>query len=137
MGLGNRSHIGTKEFEKVNWLPTKERFEQMVSVNIYKFFNNDAPAYMKEIFHPVDTVHNTRRSKHWLIKPHRKNNRGQKGLSFMGPKIWNNLHSKLKTIKAIGGVFFDFFVLMYLFSKFILLSPPFYGIGKFWTVGPK
>ena len=83
-------------------MPTKERFEQMVSVNIYKFFNNDAPAYMKEIFHPVDAVHNTRRSKHWLIKPHRTNNRGQKGLSFMGPKIWNNLHSELKTIEYVN-----------------------------------
>ena len=75
----------------------------MVSVNIYKLFNNDAPAYMKEIFHPVDDkVHNTRRSKHRLILPHRKNNRGQKGLSFMGPKIWNNLHSELKTIKDVN-----------------------------------
>ena len=102
LGLGNRTHLGTKEFEKINWLPTKERFEQMVSVNIYKFFNNDAPAYMKEIFHPVDMIHNTRRSKHRLILPHRKNNRGQKSLSFTGPKIWNNLYSELKTIGNVN-----------------------------------
>ena len=102
LGLGNRTHLGTKEFEKINWLPTKERFEQMVSVNIYKFFNNDAPAYMKEIFHPVNMVHNTRRAKHRLILPHRKNNRGQKCLSFTGPKIWNNLHSELKTIGNVN-----------------------------------
>ena len=106
MGLGNRSHIVTEEFEKVNWLPTKERYEQMVSVNIYKFFYNDAPANMGEICHPVDTVHNTCRSKHRLILPHRKNNRGQKGLSFMGPKIWNNLHCELKTNKDVKDMFF-------------------------------
>ena len=57
---------------------------------------------MQEIFHPVNMVHNTRRSKHRLILPHRKNNRGQKSLSFMGPKIWNNLHSELKTIENVN-----------------------------------
>ena len=30
MYLGNKFHIGTKEFEAINWLPTKERFEQRV-----------------------------------------------------------------------------------------------------------
>ena len=72
----------------------------VVNVSIYKFFNNDAPA--KKNFHPIDTLHNTHKSKHRLIFPHRKNNRGQKGLSFMGPKIWNNLHSELKTIKDVN-----------------------------------
>ena len=57
---------------------------------------------MKEIFHHVDAVHNTRRSKHWLIKPHITNNRGQKSLSFIGPKICNNLHTELKTIKDVN-----------------------------------
>ena len=100
--LGNRRHTATKDFQKINWLPTKERFEQMVSVNIYKSFNNQAPTYMREIFHPTTMVQNTRRSKHRLLLPHRKNNRGQKCLSFNGPKIWNNLHSKLKTIENVN-----------------------------------
>ena len=102
LGLESRTHIGSKEFEKINWLPTKERYEQMVSVNIYKFFNNCSPAYMKEIFHPINMIHDTRRSGHRLILPYRKNNRGQKCLSFMGPKIWNNLNSELKTTENVN-----------------------------------
>ena len=74
----------------------------MVSVNIYKFFNNCAPAYMKEIFHPINMIHDTRRSGHRLMLPYRKNNRGQKCLSFMGPKIWNNLNSELKTTENVN-----------------------------------
>ena len=30
--LGNRTHIGVNEFRKINWLPTRERFEQCVCV---------------------------------------------------------------------------------------------------------
>ena len=33
LNLSNTAHIGTKEFEKINWLPTKERFEQYVWVS--------------------------------------------------------------------------------------------------------
>ena len=30
--LGNRAHIGVNEFKRINWLPTRERFEQCVCV---------------------------------------------------------------------------------------------------------
>ena len=35
LSLGNRAHIGVNEFKKINWLPTRERFEQCVCVCIY------------------------------------------------------------------------------------------------------
>ena len=38
--LGNRARIGINEFREINCLPTKERFEQCVFVNIFKIFNN-------------------------------------------------------------------------------------------------
>ena len=28
LNMGNRDHIGVQEFKKINWLPTRERFEQ-------------------------------------------------------------------------------------------------------------
>ena len=40
LNMVNRDHIIVFEFRKINWLPTKERFEQCVLVNIYKFFNS-------------------------------------------------------------------------------------------------
>ena len=50
LSLGNRSHIGINEFRNINWLPTRERFEQCVCVGAYKFCKNTAPAYMSDIF---------------------------------------------------------------------------------------
>ena len=38
LNLDNKAHIGTNEFLKINWLPTKKRVEQCICVNIFKFF---------------------------------------------------------------------------------------------------
>ena len=35
--LDNRSHIGVKEFEKINWLPVSERFNQYLCSNFLSF----------------------------------------------------------------------------------------------------
>ena len=31
LNLNNRDHIGSTEFEKINWLPRNDRFEQCIS----------------------------------------------------------------------------------------------------------
>ena len=38
LNLDNRTHVGIDEFIKINWLPTKERVAQCISVIIFKFF---------------------------------------------------------------------------------------------------
>ena len=48
--LESRAHIGVNEFRKINWLPTRERFGQCISVGVYKFCQNISPAYMSDIF---------------------------------------------------------------------------------------
>ena len=60
--LENRAHLGVKEFRKINWLPTRKRFEQCVSVGAFKFCKNICPAYMSDIFEKTNAKHNTRRS---------------------------------------------------------------------------
>ena len=85
------AHIDIDEFIKMNWLPTKERFEQCVCVGAYKFCKNLSPAYMSEIFVRSNTQHNTRKSTHMLKVPMKNTNLGQQGLSFIGPKFWNFL----------------------------------------------
>ena len=35
-GLNNRAHIGRNEFEQINWLPVKDRFEQIISSISFK-----------------------------------------------------------------------------------------------------
>ena len=39
LNLKNTAHIGATEFKAINWLPTKNRMDQCVCVNVMKFFN--------------------------------------------------------------------------------------------------
>ena len=96
LGLGDRSHIGATEFKAVNWLPTKERFEQSVCVGIFNFFANAAPAYISEMYIPVEQSRVTRRSFNKLRIMNQKTNRGLKILSFAGPRLWNCLPNSIK-----------------------------------------
>ena len=41
--LGSRVHVGVNEFKRINWLPTRERFEQCVCVSIFNFFAKTTP----------------------------------------------------------------------------------------------
>ena len=102
LNLKNTAHIGVTEFKAINRLPTKNRIDQCVCVNIMKFFKGIAPAYSGEIFYPVNQGRATRRSKFKLEFPFRKSNAGQKSLSYLGPKIWNSLPSELKSSNNIN-----------------------------------
>lgn len=97
--MGNRTHIGIKDFKTINWLPTRERFQQCVCVGAYKFCNNSAPFYMSDVYKLANNTHNTRRSAHGLYQPAKNTNFGKKGLSYLGPKFWNSLSSDIKSSK--------------------------------------
>ena len=103
LNLNNRAHIGIKEFKNINWLPTKERFEQCTTAKVFKFFDSSVPSYMSEMFLPVGQSRITRRSKNKLNQLFRKSNKGQNCLSYLGPKLWNNLPSELKSAKNIDS----------------------------------
>ena len=96
LDLGNRAHIGVNEFKDIKWLPTKERYQQCVCVKTYKFFNGFAPPYMSDIFHPMTRRQMTRTGAFKLHQPNSNLVIGQKTLSFIGPRLWNNLSSHLK-----------------------------------------
>ena len=101
--LNNRAHIGTKEFKDINWLPTKERFEQCTATNVFKFFDNTTPSYMSEVFSLAGRIKVTLRSKNKLEIPFRESNTGQNGLSYLGPKIWNTLDSELESARNVNN----------------------------------
>ena len=48
--LNYRSHFGMKEFEKINWLPVSERFNQYLCSNAFKFFKETCPLYFHDIY---------------------------------------------------------------------------------------
>ena len=44
-------HISQKEFETINWLPIKERYNQCVNSLAFKYFDNQCPHYLNESFY--------------------------------------------------------------------------------------
>ena len=93
--------MGVKEFREINWLLTKERFEQCVRANIFEFFKNMSPTYTSELYQPFNHGHNTRRSNCRQQLPYRNTSYGHK-VSFLGPKLWNNLPAKIKSSSNIN-----------------------------------
>ena len=71
-------------------------------MSVFKFFKETTPNYVSEIYHPINQSHDTRRSKNKLHLPLCTKNSGQKALSFMGPKLWNNLSSNVKSVSDIN-----------------------------------
>ena len=90
--LQSREHISNEPFDKLNWLPINQRFQQCVTSAVFKFVQNKCPAYMNEVFRPTENMRiNTRNRFLKLNHPFRKTSTGQKGLSYIGPAIWNRI----------------------------------------------
>ena len=101
--MGNRDHVGIKEFKKINWLPTKERFEQCILTSIYNFFNGAGPVYLSEMYHPIGQRQITRRTFNTLKIPNQITNRGLRTISYVGPRVWNNLVSEVKSSGSVNS----------------------------------
>ena len=69
-------------------------------MSAYKCLNNISPLYMSDIFIPQKVLKITRNSTHRFQMPFRRTNIGQKGMSYFGPKLWNNLPTELKLSKS-------------------------------------
>ena len=50
--LSSREHIGAKEFQEVNWLRTKERVEQHVATNVFKYWKETSLFFLNELLTP-------------------------------------------------------------------------------------
>ena len=44
------SNISQKDFETFNWLPIKERYNQCVNSVAFKYFDNQCPHFLNEVF---------------------------------------------------------------------------------------
>ena len=98
VNMENRAHIGIEEFKKINWLPTRERFEQCVCVGTYKFCNNIAPAYMTDIYTKnSNNQYSTHEGMHRMNLPSRNIDIIHKGLTYIGHSLWNSLSPHIKS----------------------------------------
>ena len=102
--LDCRSHIGIIEFEQINWLPFSERFNQCICSNAFKFFNENCPLYLHDLYKPSgqDQI-NTRSSVLKLKHPSRSSCSGQNALSCLTPTVWNNLPTCLKLSNTLNS----------------------------------
>ena len=48
--LDKLKHVSHEEFERVNWLPVTYRFKKCVNSIVFKYFNEQCPNYMNEVF---------------------------------------------------------------------------------------
>ena len=96
--------MGATEFDKINWLPIDDRFNQCASSKVFKFFQEKCPSYMSEIFYPSGTSRiGTRTSYLKLIQPSRRTSLGQRSLSYQGPVIWNKLPDSVKQSSSVNS----------------------------------
>ena len=100
------SHISQKEFVTINWLPIKERYNQCVNSIFFKYFDNQCPHYLNEVFMKApessSSLRNIYQKKH-LQQPFRKTNTGQYALSFIGPAFWNKVPEEIKRINNLNA----------------------------------
>ena len=102
--LDNRKGIRYRHFQKINWLPVSERVKQFIAVSVYKFSNNLAPSYMKDIFTKTQYRRSTRYTDESKISiPSRKHEYGKNCLSYLGATIWNSLDNCIKQVKSCNG----------------------------------
>ena len=91
------SHISQREFETINWLPIKERYSPCLNSTACKYFDNQCPLYLNEVFMKVpETSPSLRNSYHKFKQPFHKTNTGQNALSFISPTLWNKIPNEIK-----------------------------------------
>ena len=97
------THISKGEFETLNWLPVKDRFNQSVNSVVFKYFTKQCPSYLNDVFELACPNNlRTRNSYLKLICPFRKTNMVQNALPFIVPSVWNNTPEALKKTNSIN-----------------------------------
>ena len=73
------------------------RFKQCVISIIFKYFNEQCPNYVNEVFNvAAESNFQLRNSFQKLKCPFRKTNNGQYALSYIGPTFWDKTPDILK-----------------------------------------
>ena len=101
--LDNRSQTGEKHFEKLNWLPVSERFNQYLCSNAFKFFKETCPLYFHDIYRQSGQNQANTRSVLKLKHPLRNTCSGQKDLSYLTSIVWNSLPTDFESANSLNN----------------------------------
>ena len=74
---------------------------------IYKFFSDNVPEYITEIFRVNIGKYNTR-NPNMLKRPLYKTSNGQKSIQYIGPKLWDSMPNILKQKRSVATFKHDF-----------------------------
>ena len=101
--LDKVTHVSHKEFGTLNWLPVTERFNHFINSIAFKYFNNQCPNYLTEVFKtaPENNIQ-TSGSFLKLKCPFRKTAAGQIALSYIVLTIWSKTPDMLKRRKNLN-----------------------------------
>ena len=86
--LDNGTHVGITEFKMINWLLVDYRFRQCLAANVFKFFDDRCPLYMKNVFDKSYICQaSTKNSTMKLSQPLRRTSYDQNCISFLAPSV--------------------------------------------------
>ena len=95
----------TPYLERAHFLPIKQRIKFKIALTVFKCLNNIAPSYLKQCLQIKDQPLKTLRTDldYFLLKRPSVPNlvRTERGFSFCGPSIWNNLPYSVRTCNNI------------------------------------
>ena len=91
--------------KKLGWLTIKQLIDAEAVEIVYKALHNEAPKYLKELFHRLSDIQNRelRNSKTDIHIPLLRISSGQKSFAYMGVFIWNNLTCETKTSRSFSA----------------------------------
>ena len=103
--LDKLKDISHEEFDRLNWLPVTYRFKQCVNAILLKYFNEQCPNHLNEVFDvTIENNFQLRGSFQKLKCQFRKTNtdRYWLALSCVGPTFWNKTPDTFKHTKNLN-----------------------------------
>ena len=62
------AHLTQKEFETINWLPIKERFNHCLNSVVFKYFDEQCPHYLNQVFAKVSESGTSLKNRYHKLK---------------------------------------------------------------------
>ena len=100
--VSRREHM-TPVLHSLHWLPVEKRIEYKILLLIYKAIQCASPSYLCDILQNYTPVKTLRSSSYKLLSvPKTKfKSYGDRAFSVFGPKLWNKLPERIKSIESI------------------------------------
>ena len=124
IGVRKYDHI-CPVLKEIHWLKIDKRIEFKIALQMYKCLSNEGLAYLTRDLLPAASLPERQRlrlakSKDVVSNKHKLKSIELRRFSVSGPKLWNNLHKRLKSSSSTKS--FCRSLKSYLFNKSLLSS---------------